>query len=117
MSTNSRTWSYSKSFTQKALLKKLYSNFVIVPETVCPEKTSLAKLLFSRWPVGQGQLYGWTARIVWLPRVTERECTIGLPTEPASQSHVPGKGTTSVVPFYCQNKVGALAPATSWNIL
>jgi len=34
-----------------------------------------------RWPVGQGQLYGWEGRTAWLPRVTERECTKGLPRE------------------------------------
>jgi len=32
-------------------------------------------------PVGQGSLYGWVVRIVWLPRVTKRECTTGLPRE------------------------------------
>jgi hypothetical protein len=35
----------------------------------------------SRWPVGQGQLYGWTWQIAWLLRVTKRECTSGLRRE------------------------------------
>src|SRR5271167_2644671 len=52
-----------------------------VPGKRCPGKASLAKLLFRRWPVGQGQLYGWEGRTAWLPRVTERECTNGLPRE------------------------------------
>src|ERR1700685_4054552 len=30
---------------------------------------------------GQGQLYFRTCRIAWLPRVTKRECTSGLPWE------------------------------------
>src|SRR5580658_2836876 len=32
-------------------------------------------------PTGQGQLYVWTSGTVWLPRVTKRECTTGLPRE------------------------------------
>src|SRR5713226_10598342 len=51
------------------------------PEVV-PGERHMAKFLFRRWPVGQGQLYGWEGGIAWLPRVTERECTKGVPWEP-----------------------------------
>jgi len=33
------------------------------------------------WPTGQGQLYVWKSWTAWLPRVTKRECTSGLPRE------------------------------------
>jgi hypothetical protein len=35
----------------------------------------------------QVQLYGWKGGIAWLPRVTERECTSGLPWESAIGAH------------------------------
>src|SRR5580704_16149179 len=38
--------------------------------------------LIGKCSFGQGSLYGWVFRIVWLPRVTERECTSGLLAEP-----------------------------------
>jgi len=37
------------------------------------------------WSYGQGQLYDRTRRIVWLLRVTRRECTTELPKKPRAR--------------------------------
>ena len=58
-------------------------------------RESTHRLAFGEWTIptrhspigkcsfGQGSLYGWVYRIVWLLRVTESECTSGLLDVPA----------------------------------
>jgi hypothetical protein len=53
------------------------------PGKCCPGERHIGQTPFWRWPVGQGQLYGWEGGSAWLPRITKRECTNGLPWESA----------------------------------
>jgi hypothetical protein len=63
-----------------------------------------------RWPFGQGQLYDWSQQIAWLPRVTKRECTNGLPRESEATARAPQVGPSAAIdganfrvqtPVYC----------------
>src|ERR1035437_1715136 len=49
-------------------------------------------------PTGQGQLYVWTSRTAWLPRVTERECTKGLRREPGRSTAGGGESSADILP-------------------
>ena len=80
--TNSSPWSYRGSYEHSW--------------EASPWKCLRQSRMQSRWPVGQGQLYGWTWQIAWLLRVTKRECTSGLRREHVARKHAtpprwPGK--------------------------
>src|SRR5271169_1344161 len=75
-------WTYFSAALRTFCLLKPKPNAIRVrtpdPGVKQEPERYVAKFLFRRWPIGQGQLYGWKGGIAWLLRITKRECTKGL---------------------------------------
>jgi hypothetical protein len=87
MCTSPRTWSNLQTYSRETYNRETFAlenlhTWKLTPLLgALPGEKSHGQTPLWRWPVGQGQLYGWTGGTAWLPRVTERECTKGLPRE------------------------------------